>query len=199
MSETGAFSAMIERVRQGDNQAAQELLRDYEPVLRRIISMRLADGRLRRLIDADDICQSVFGSFFVRMALGQYDIGSQDDLLKLLATMVRNKVVNKHRRRVLENQEELRVPLEHRMAQEHASPRASPSDALVYEELVRKAPLLLSAEERELIALRKQGLEWAAIADRLGGTAGTLRKRLARAIDLVVKQLGLEEQESAAS
>jgi len=199
LSETGAFSAMIERVRQGDNQAAQELLRDYEPVLRRIISMRLADGRLRRLIDADDICQSVFGSFFVRMALGQYDIGSQDDLLKLLATMVRNKVVNKHRRRVLENQEELRVPLEHRMAQEHASPRASPSDALVYEELVRKAPLLLSAEERELIALRKQGLEWAAIADRLGGTAGTLRKRLARAIDLVVKQLGLEEQESAAS
>ncbi len=180
---------MIERVRQGDNQAARELLRDYEPVLRRIVSMRLADGRLRRLIDADDICQSVFGSFFVRMALGQYDIGSQEDLLKLLATMVRNKVVNKHRRRTLENREELRVPLDHQIAHDGSSP----GDALLNEELMRKAPLLLSAEERELVALRKQGLEWGAIAKRLGSTPDGLRKRLARAIDMVVKQLGLED------
>jgi RNA polymerase sigma factor (sigma-70 family) len=189
LSEAGAFTTLIDRLRRGDNLAAAELLREYEPVLRRIIGMRLADSRVRRLHDADDIFQSVFGSFFVRMALGQYDIGSQEDLLKLLATMVRNKVVNKQRRRSLENQEELRVPLDRQIAQDGSAP----GDAILHEELLRKAALLLSSKEQELVALRKQGLEWGAIAERLGSTPEGLRKRLARAVDLVVKQLGLDD------
>jgi len=41
--------------------------------------------------------------------------------------------------------------------------------------------------------LRDQGLDWAAIAAQVGGSPEALRKRLARAIDLVVAELGLEE------
>lgn len=45
--------------------------RIYGEPLRRIVRMRFTDARLRRQMDSMDICQSVFGDFFVRMALGR--------------------------------------------------------------------------------------------------------------------------------
>lgn len=39
----------------------------------------------------------------------------------------------------------------------------------------------------------RQGLEWSEVATRLGGSPDGLRKRLARTVDLVVEQLGLDE------
>ena len=48
--------------------------------------------------------------FSVRMALGQYDLEQPEDLLKLLAVMARNKVVNKARRMDVNGQGGERVP-----------------------------------------------------------------------------------------
>src|SRR5208283_5128504 len=94
MSEPEAFQVLIERVRAGDAEAAAELVRRYEPMVRRAARVRLVDPRLGRVLDSMDICQSVMASFFVRAALGQYDLNSPDQLLKLLATMARNKLAN---------------------------------------------------------------------------------------------------------
>ena len=68
-------------------QAAAELVRHYEPAIRRAVRVRLVDTRLNRLLDSMDICQSVMASFFVRAALGQYELNTPDQLLRLLATM----------------------------------------------------------------------------------------------------------------
>jgi hypothetical protein len=46
----------------------------YEPAIRLAARIRLADSRLRRLFDSMDISQAVFASFFVRAALGQYEL-----------------------------------------------------------------------------------------------------------------------------
>ena len=62
---------LLGKVRGGDAAAAEELVRTYEPELRRAIRVRLTDARLRRLIDSIDICQSVLAGFFVRTAAGQ--------------------------------------------------------------------------------------------------------------------------------
>ncbi len=94
MSETEAFQVLIERVRAGDAEAAAELVRRYEPMVRRAARVRLVDPRLGRVLDSMDICQSVMARFFVRAALGQYELNSPDQLLKLLATMARNKLAN---------------------------------------------------------------------------------------------------------
>src|SRR4051794_12659996 len=102
MSAELSFQDLIERARQGDEAAAEELLRRYEPAMRRVIQVRLFDGRIRRVHDADDICQSVLASFFVRLALGQYELESSGDLIKLLGSMARNKIIDKSRRADLE-------------------------------------------------------------------------------------------------
>ena len=73
MSEESAFRDLIRRVRAGDEDAAKEIVRIYEPAIRREARVRLVDPRLRRLFDSMDICQSVFASFFVRAAMGQYE------------------------------------------------------------------------------------------------------------------------------
>src|SRR6476620_11789655 len=88
------FELLIRRVRDGDQQAAAELVRRYEPAIRRAARVRLLDTRLNRLLDSMDICQSVLASFFVRTALGQYELETPAQLLKLLATMTRNKLSN---------------------------------------------------------------------------------------------------------
>lgn len=193
MSDESSFVSLIERVRRGDNDAARSLLDRYEPVLRRIVAMRLLDRKLRGVVDTEDICQSVLGSFFVRLGLGQYEIDDENDLLRLLATMVRNKVVSKKRRRSLETREDVRLSIQERMGVNRAGSETTPSKSLTYEELVRAAEGMLSSEERELISLRQQGIGWIEIGTRLGAQPECLRKRMARTMDLVIEQLGLDE------
>jgi hypothetical protein len=43
------------------------------------------------------------------------------------------------------------------------------------------------------VELRKEGLEWAAIAERLGSTPEAVRKKLARGVDRVAAQLHLDD------
>src|SRR5262249_32592418 len=94
MPSDSNFTALLERIRAGDPQAADELVREYEPAIRRIIRVRLTDGRLRRTLDSMDICQSVMANFFVRAPAGQFDLEDPGQLLKLLATMAKNKLLN---------------------------------------------------------------------------------------------------------
>src|SRR5215472_14470076 len=94
MSEIEIFDDFIRRIRAGDDAAAAELVRRYEPIIRREVRYQLRDRRLYRLFDSMDICQSVLASFFVRTAAGQYDLGSQEQLVKLLVRMARNKLAS---------------------------------------------------------------------------------------------------------
>src|SRR5271165_228884 len=98
MPEDEDFAELIRRIRTGDAQAAQELIRKYEPAIRREARLRLGPA-LRPLFDSMDLCQSVLGSFFVRIAAGHYEVESPAGLMKLLIVMTRNKVREKARRK----------------------------------------------------------------------------------------------------
>ena len=52
----------------------------------------------------------------------------------------------------------------------------------------------LAPDEWQLLELKNQGHDWAEIAAEVGGAAETLRKKLARAIDRVVDELGLDDE-----
>jgi RNA polymerase sigma-70 factor (ECF subfamily) len=193
MSTEGPFRELIERVRSGDEQAAAELVRRYEPTIRRAARIRLRDPRLGRLLDSMDICQSVLASFFVRAAMGQYELETSEQLLGLLVRMTRNKVANQanaqqagrrdHRRDVAAVDGRLDV----------AAREPSPSRQAAVRELLDEARRRLSPEERALLERREQGGDWSAIAAELGGSPDALRMRLARAVDRVARSLGLEE------
>jgi RNA polymerase sigma-70 factor (ECF subfamily) len=192
MSDDQAFRDLIARVRAGDAAAAAELVCRYEPVIRRTIRVRLRDPRLRRLLDSMDVCQSVLASFFVRAALGQYDLDDPGQLQKLLAALARNKLAGQAQHHQAARRDFRRAEPA-AAAPEPAGRDPSPGSQLAAAELLAEARRRLTPEERQLLDWRQEGRDWAAIAAELGCDAAAARMRLKRATDRVAGELGLDE------
>ncbi len=194
MSTDTTFRVLIQRVRAGDAAAAAELVRDFEPAIRRMIRVYLTDRRLRRVFDSMDLCQSVLANFFVRVAAGQFDVDQPEKLLKLLTEMARNKVREVARRQHARRRDNRRVEPDGEEALKAVpDPTDTPSQIVAAKELWQQVRQRLTVEERALAEQRAQGSAWEEIAAEQGDSAEALRKKLARAINRVLRVLGLEE------
>lgn len=194
MSDAGDFQNLIQRIRSGDDQAATDLVRRYEPLIRREVRLRLEDRRLGRLFDSMDVCQSVLGSFFVRAALGEYDLEAPEQLVGLLAKMARNKLASSARKATRQRRDHRRqAGGNDEVLEGVAGVDPSPSEQVSARELLDRFRQNLSKEELELADLRSEGLSWDEIAARLGGKAQARRMQLARAVERAAAQLGLDE------
>jgi RNA polymerase sigma-70 factor (ECF subfamily) len=190
MTPETPFDELMARVRAGDAAAAAELVRAYEPAIRAAVRGRMGDPRLRRLFDSADVCQTVLATFFARVALGEYRLDSADDLVRLLVTIARNKLVKqvtRHRRARRDYRRAGDLP-----PAEPAAPPADPAGQVAVTDLLAAVHRRLSPEERRLVELRQQGLDWEAIAADLGGSAEARRKQHARAVARVAAELDLE-------
>jgi RNA polymerase sigma-70 factor (ECF subfamily) len=176
VAEPSTFRDLMRRVRAGDGDAAAELVRVYEPAIRRAVRVRLVDSRLERLFDSMDICQSVLASFFVRAAAGQYELDRPDQLQRLLAGMARHKLIHQIRRQQADRRDFRRRDAAG--PDEMAGDDTTPSEVVAGRDLLRAVRERLTPEERHA---------------ELGGTPEALRKRLTRALDRVTGELGLED------
>lgn len=186
MEPLAQFRDLIARVRTGDQAAAAELVRTYEPEVRRLVRVRLTDPKLRVAADSGDISQSVLRVFFVKLAAGQYDLDEPASLIRLLVTMARNKVLDVARRpsvRRAAGPEQLEAV---------ADDGETPSQRLAGEELIAEARRLLTPDERDLADRRRAGASWQEIAAAVGGTPDAARKKLDRALDRVCRALGID-------
>jgi len=194
MLGTTTFQDLIRRVRAGDDEAAEELVRQYEPEIRREIRVRLTDPGLRRVVDSMDICQSVLGNFFARAALGQFELEEPRQLLKLLVTMARNRLTDWARQQQAERRDQRRevsLDAEMKAGSEPVSSDPSPSQVVAGRELLEQVRARLSDDERRIADQRAAGLDWRQIAAERGESGEALRKRLARALDRIAGELGL--------
>lgn len=192
MPDDTAFALLIQKVRAGDQEAAAELVRRFEPAIRRAVRVRLVDDRLRRQFDSMDVCQSVLGSFFVRAALGQFELERSEHLLKLLAKMVRHKVAERAKHEKAGRRDYRRAEGLDRAAE---VPDSDPTASRQIEvrELFEQAKQRLTEEERRIFELRCGGLNWAEVATQVGGGVEGVRKKLVRGVERVTQELGLEE------
>jgi RNA polymerase sigma factor (sigma-70 family) len=186
------FQELIRRVRQGDHEAARHLGEQYESVIRRVVRFRLTDARLRTAFDSMDICQSVLGSFFVRAANGEYEIDEPAQLTGLLVGIARNKLATQARNHAADKRDYRRADAG---ADQNvlAGGDPSPSRYAVAKELLQAVRERLTPDERVLVELRQEGLEWNEIAERLGDNPAALRKRFSRTMDRIAGELGLDE------
>jgi RNA polymerase sigma factor (sigma-70 family) len=191
MSDASSFENLLRGIRAGDEQAATELVRQHEKVIRRQVLMHLTDPKLGRLFGASDICQMVLASFFLRAAAGQYDLDSPEQLVKLLVRMTRNKIASLARRQRAHPADQQRVE-DSGLEEKVLADAPSPSTVVAQRELLHEVQRRLSAEERQLVSLRIEGHAWPAIAKQLGGTPEARRMQLTRALDRVEQQLGID-------
>src|SRR5262249_57985914 len=75
---------------------------------------------------------------------------------------------------------------------EPIGPEPSPSRVVSGRELLAELRRRLTPEELRVADLRAEGRPWEEVAAALGGTAQARRKQLARALDRVADQVGLE-------
>jgi RNA polymerase sigma-70 factor (ECF subfamily) len=193
MAGDSAFGDLIRRVRAGEERAAAELVRRYEKVLRLAVHVRLTDPELRRLLDSGDICQSVLASFFVRAAAGQYELETPAQLLGLLTTMARNKLLSQVRKHRAACRDYRRGRKGLSAARGVPAPGPDPGEAIAHRELLQAFRSRLSAEERWLAEQRALGRPWAEIAAERGENPNTQRARLGRAVGRVLGELGLAD------
>jgi RNA polymerase sigma-70 factor (ECF subfamily) len=182
VTEDESFRDLIRRLRAGEQAAAADFVRLYEPEILRFIRVHLNNSRLRRFVDSADIFQSVFLNFFVRVTAGQYDLDSPEQVIRLLVTMARNRIVDHARR---PQAQEGGSGLWGRLA----APGDSPSDAVARQEILQEVLRRLTGEERDLAEQRGEGRSWQEIADALGSTPDAVRKKLERALDRVCQEL----------
>jgi RNA polymerase sigma-70 factor (ECF subfamily) len=82
---------LVVRWRQGDAQAADELFRRYAGRLLALAQSRLSE-KLALRVDAEDVVQSVYRSFFAHARAGRYVFERSGDLWKLLVAITLHKV-----------------------------------------------------------------------------------------------------------
>jgi DNA-directed RNA polymerase specialized sigma24 family protein len=192
MAEDPSFQDLLRRVRQRDEQAAAELVRRYEPTIRLAVRVRLTDPRLRRLLDSVDICQSILANFFVRAAAGQFELERSEQLVKLLVTMARNHLVNHALKQRAARRDQRRLQPGPADEADLVDPGPSPSQVVANQELLQEVRRRLTEQERYLAEQRALGRTWAEIAAAVGDRADALRMQYTRALDRVVRELGLE-------
>lgn len=100
-SSKGSISLLVDRLQEGDSVAATDLWEQFLPRLLGLARRTLANHpRLNGF--ADDVVQSVFGSFFRRVQGGEYSFDDQDDVWSLLAVITVRKAGKMIRRECAE-------------------------------------------------------------------------------------------------
>ncbi len=187
------FAALLERVRTGDPQSVEQLLTDYDPYVRRAVRRRLSGLARPLMVDSNDLCQSIFGSLLIRLQNGEYELGSEDDLRKLLGKMAKNKIANWVRRETTDKRGGGFVDL---LGSKQSIPDDSaldPARQVALNDVWRAVDERLSVEEKQLANMRRSGLTWEQISEQLNESPTLLRKRLSRALSRVSMELGFQD------
>jgi RNA polymerase sigma factor (sigma-70 family) len=82
---------LLERFRDGEEDAATKLFLKYGARLRALAKAKTSD-QLASRFDPEDVVQSVFRTFFRRAANGLYDVPDGDELWQLLLVIALNKI-----------------------------------------------------------------------------------------------------------
>ena len=132
-------------------------------------------------------------SFLIRVTVGEYDFAGSVELKRLLGRMAVNKVVDLARKPEFQCSV-VAVSAPGVNGVEPLAPGPGPATQLAWKDMIEAVRARLTDNERSVSELRTTGLSWNEVADRLGEKPDAVRNRLNRAIERIVRELGLEER-----
>jgi RNA polymerase sigma-70 factor, ECF subfamily len=174
--EEASDRSLLWRCRQGSQDAALQIYLRYA---RRLYNLARAEcsPALAARVDAEDIVQSVFGSFFRGAGAGYYDVPDGEELWKLFLVIALNKIRAKARYHRADKRDARRT-----VGGDHLDALDAPAGAdascpllrLVIDDTLARLP----PEPRRVVALRVEGYEVAEIAERTGHSRRTVERLL---------------------
>jgi RNA polymerase sigma-70 factor (ECF subfamily) len=175
-------SHLLDRWRAGDETAAGALFRRYADRLTKLTQSRLP-ARLAPRLDAEDVVQSAFRSFFAACRQGRYDVEHGGDLWQLLVTITLRKLyhqIERHSARKRGAGRETPLTDDVQPASGKQTADQSPAEAQALIEEVEQLMRGLSAVQRHMIELRLQGHTLEEIAAATDRCPLTVRRVLQR-------------------
>jgi RNA polymerase sigma-70 factor (ECF subfamily) len=198
MSPEPDSQILLDRLRGGDHSAADLI---FQRFARRLVGLARShlDNRLRQKVDAEDVVQSVFRTFFGRSAQGEFEFANWGGVWSLLVLLTVRKCARRAvyfqadcrdvRRELASTTDEAATDLQFFEA---IADVPTPDEAVIMAETVEEVICRLSGpKERQIFELSLQGYSIAEISAKIG--------HYERGIERVrgkIKQL-LEEMRSA--
>lgn len=174
---------LYQRFCEGDDTAAAEL---YERYINRLVGLARSriSSKLRRRVDAEDVAQSVFRSFFVNARDEKYAFERNGDLWRLLSSLTINKVLRHVQKQTRQKRS---IDMEQSVFRPDGGPTVpvemimegpTPDDALALVEELESFMAGLNDTGRQVLELRLQGLPTERIAAEISRSERTVRRIL---------------------
>lgn len=182
---TDSFDERHVGLRAGDPDAACELFTRFATRLVALARSRL-DTRLRQKVDPEDVVQSVYKSFFLRAAGGQFNFETWNSLWTILAFITLRKCGHRveYFRAACRDVRREQAPAansDDSIASFEAIAREpQPTEAAELTETLERVMQQLDDRERLMLTLRLQGYSTAEIAPQVQRTDRTVRLVLER-------------------
>lgn len=203
MADEPSFQDLMLQVRAGNSAAIDKMTSRYGDAVLRAARMRMFNARLRRAFDSQDIFQSVMKSFFLRYARSEnnWQIKTPGDLANLLASMAKNKVVDKARGESAEIRGGDRPAMPINDGEDFEDGRATrPDEIVALQEEYERCWKLFDQDARALYLMHfEKKLSWEEIGVLLGSTGEACRKKLERILKDVRKRANQQQTGSSDS
>jgi RNA polymerase sigma factor (sigma-70 family) len=176
----GDTIALVNRWREGDERAADDLFHRYVDRLLALARSRLSE-KLAARFDPEDVVQSAYRSFFDRARSGGFALEQSGDLWRLLAAITLNK---------LRHQVERNTAAKRGIDQEHGAPcwvshadfvemvtgDPSPSEVVALADETELLMRDLAPHQRRMVELRLRGYTLEEIAEEVQRSERTVRR-----------------------
>jgi RNA polymerase sigma-70 factor (ECF subfamily) len=173
---------LVARWQNGDQDAAEQLFQRYAHRLAALVRSRLSNRFAQRL-DAEDVVQSAYRSFFGHVQEGRFAIERGGDLWKLLVVVTLHKLQHQVRHNSAEKRDvvrEQRDRTEDERFVDLIAQEPSPIEAVALADQLEEVMRRLDPLHRQMLELRLQGHDWAEIAAATQRTQRTVRRVLER-------------------
>jgi RNA polymerase sigma-70 factor (ECF subfamily) len=173
--------SLLRRVRLGSEDAATQVYLRYAQRLRGLVKAQ-SSPELARRVDAEELVQSIFGSFFRVASKGYYDVPAGEELWKLFLVIALNKIRAKGAFHRAAKRDVRRTIAGEEAVQGAELPDEQTTAELGFLELtVEEALERLPPPQRQIVTLRIEGYEVAEIAQRTERSKRTVERLLQEA------------------
>jgi RNA polymerase sigma-70 factor, ECF subfamily len=192
MHESKENLDLIALWRAGDQNAAQQVFDRYAARLLALARKRISQ-RIASRVDAEDVVQSVFRTFFHRAKEGRFEFEDQDDLFKLLVRITVHKTLRQvEYHKAGKRDASMETPqgddASSERMQHFLSREPSPDTEAAFLDQLEHFLCQLKPQERRILEMRLQGYS----NDEITAELGIIDRRIRRIIERV---RGLAENE----
>jgi RNA polymerase sigma-70 factor (ECF subfamily) len=176
---SNSFAEFLARLHSQDDAAARELFARFARQLIALAQRHIGAG-LRHKVDAEDVVQSAYKSFFCRYGAGNLDVVNWNSLWGLLTLITVRKCAERaayHRAECRDAAREVSLAQGEEAAAwlQPFGREPTPVEAAVLSETVEQLLAGLDEEERPIVELSLQGHTTREISERLGRAERTVR------------------------